>query len=246
MQQVGGGAEVLQRVHVAPALDPATTLLAGPTSLPLGPVAPPSARRRLKARRRPYGRKLGFAVFTTLSGALAFMLLTDGGRQTRGIAPLLPDPDQVLSWTGLRIDQVALSGQRFASDTDIFDALDLPNAHSLLSFDSTAARERIERLPWVATARIARIFPGTLDVHVSERKPAALWLRGGHEYLIDAEGRTLSQAQARSRAGLAARVGRGRRRRKPRRSSISSCAILASGSASKWPSASASAAGRST
>ncbi len=122
MQQVGGGAEVSQRVQVAPPLDPATTLLPTGAPLPGGPVAPPSSRRRPRARRRAYGRKLGFAVFTTLSGALAFSLLTDGGRQTRAIAPLLPDADQVLSWTGLRIDQVDLSGHRSASDAEIFDA----------------------------------------------------------------------------------------------------------------------------
>jgi cell division protein FtsQ len=167
------------------------------------------ARPRPGARRRTYGRKLGFAVFTTLSGALVFSLLTDGGRQTRAIVPLLPDAAQVLSWTGLRIDQVALSGQRFASDTDIFDALDLPNARSLLSFDSTVARERIEQLPWIETARISRIFPGALDVRITERKPAALWLRGGRELLIDATGRVLSAVQPGTQTGLPRVAGEG-------------------------------------
>jgi len=167
------------------------------------------ARLRPSARRRAYGRKLGFAVFTTLSGALAFSLLTDGGRQTRAMASLLPEAEQVLSWTGLRIDQVVLSGQRFASDTDIFDAIDLPNAGSLLSFDSTAARERIEKLPWIETASINRIFPGTLDVRVTERKPAALWLRGGREFLIDATGRVLSAVKPGTQTGLPRVAGEG-------------------------------------
>jgi hypothetical protein len=34
-------------------------------------------------RRRAYGRKLGFAMFAALSGALAFSILTDAGRDTR-------------------------------------------------------------------------------------------------------------------------------------------------------------------
>ena len=80
---------------------------------------------------------------------------------------------------------LTVSGQRFTADADIFDALDLPNVRSLLSIDSAAARERIERLPWIATATISRIFPGSLEVHVTERKPAALWIRGQREYLID-------------------------------------------------------------
>jgi cell division protein FtsQ len=167
------------------------------------------AQLRPSARRRAYGRKLGFAVFTTLSGALVFSLLTDGGRQTRAMLPLLPEAAQVLSWTGLRIEQVALSGQRFTSDTDIFDAIDLPNAGSLLSFDSTAARARIEQLSWVETASINRIFPGALDVRITERKPAALWLRGGREFLIDATGRVLSAVKPGTQAGLPRVAGEG-------------------------------------
>ncbi len=87
--------------------------------------------------------------------------------------------------------------------------IDLPKARSLLSFDSAAARERIERLPWVATASIARIFPGTLDVRVTERAPAAVWQRGGHAYLIDAEGRTLSEVQPGANPSLPRVAGEG-------------------------------------
>jgi cell division protein FtsQ len=147
--------------------------------------------RRLM-RQRAYGRKLGLAVFAALSGALAFSLLTDAGRETRAAMSLLPDADQVLFWTGLRLDQVALSGQRFTPDSDIFDALDLAKARSLLSFHSNAARERIEALPWIETASISREIPGALEVRVTERKPTALWLREGREILIDSTGRVLS------------------------------------------------------
>jgi len=211
LQQVGGGAEVSQRVHGAPSLDPVATLpsSANPAGVLTGSVALAPSTRRPRVRKRAYGRRLGFAVFTALSGALAFSLLTDGGRQTRNIAPLLPTADEVLYWTGLRIDQVALSGQRFASDMDIFDAIDLTNARSLLSFDSTAARKRIEKLPWIAAASINRVFPGSLDVHVTEREPAALWRRGDREYLIDATGQVLSGVKPGTYRGLARVTGEG-------------------------------------
>ncbi len=195
MQQVGGVAEGWWRVQHAPAPEAPTAL---PTDLqnaqqswPLAALPPSPLARRLM-RRRAYGRKLGLAVFAALSGALAFSLLTDAGRETRGALSLLPDADQVLFWTGLRLDQVALSGQRFTPDSDIFDALDLANARSLLSFHSDAARERIEALPWIETASITREIPGALEVRVTERKPTAVWLHEGREILIDATGRVLS------------------------------------------------------
>jgi len=204
LQQVGGGAEVSQRVQNAPPLDPATTLPPSPDRSLFS-----SVRQLQKARPHGYGRRLGFAVFTMLSGALAFSLLTDSGRQTRAVLPLLPDAGQVLAWTGLRLDQVALSGQRFTADADIFDAIDMRSALSLLSFDASAARRRVERLPWIATASISRVFPGALDVRVTERKPAALWLHGGQAQLIDATGRVLSAAKPNTQTGLPRVAGEG-------------------------------------
>jgi len=212
LQQVGGVAETSWQVQHAPAPETATTLppaLPRLTAMPAVPLPARGEARRLRPRRRSYGRKLGMAVFATLSGALAFSLLTDAGRQTRAALPLLPEADQVLYWSGLNIDQVALSGQRFTSDADIFDALDLPNARSLLTFDSTAARERIEALPWIATASITREIPGSLEIHVTERRPTALWLRGGREYLIDATGRVLSALKPGTRVNLPRVAGEG-------------------------------------
>lgn len=209
MRQVGVGADYLERAQAT--LQPRLTL---DNSLP--PISSKSfatggarMRRPISPHRRSFGRKLGFIVFAGLSGAFAFSVLTDGGKHMGGVAPFLPETDEVLYWTGLRIDQVAVSGQRVTPDVDIFDALDLSNVRSLLSFDSRAGRERIEGLPWIATATISRIFPGSLEVHVTERKPAALWLRDKREYLIDATGRVLSAERPGTHRGLPRVAGEG-------------------------------------
>lgn len=207
MQQVGGQTELTQRVQPAPALTPATTLGLRPTSRAIDT----GSRRRVGpgVHRQAYGRALGFAVFTALSGALAFSLLTDGGQRVRTVLPLLPEAGQVLAWTGLRIEQVTLSGQRFASDADIFHAMDLPAAHSLATFDSSAARERIEKLPWIETASINRVYPGALEVRVTERQPVAVWERSGRVYLIGSNGRVLSAARPGSHPALPRVAGEG-------------------------------------
>ena len=97
------------------------------------------------------------------------------------MATFLPAADEIRALAGLGIDQVTLTGHRFTLDRDIFDALDLANAGSLVTFDAGEARSRIEQLPWVSTAAISRVFPGSLDVRITERRPSALWVTTARE-----------------------------------------------------------------
>ena len=108
-------------------------------------------------------------------------------------APLGVDLDTIARGAGLGIEEVRVSGHRHASDSDILDALDLPNVRSMARFDSEEARRRIERLPWIASAEITRVFPDRLDIRVRERRPFAIWQRGNAEILIDETGRELQR-----------------------------------------------------
>jgi cell division protein FtsQ len=116
---------------------------------------------------------------------------------------------QGLIATGFGIDQVSLSGQRYTLDTDVFDALDLQNVKTFASLDTAAALKRIQRLAWVDTAQITRVFPGTLNVEIKERIPAAIWTRGDKDYLIDVTGRMLGPVSADSGWELPRLAGEG-------------------------------------
>jgi cell division protein FtsQ len=137
-------------------------------------------------------RKWLTALVAALTGAGAFFVMTAGGREARSLAPVWPDADQIARFAGFGIDQVSLTGVKFTLASDVFDALDLANVRSMASFDAAAVRSRLERLPWIATAELTRVFPDGLDVRITERKPFALWARGGRQYLIDRTGRVLS------------------------------------------------------
>lgn len=56
-------------------------------------------------------------------------------------------------------------------------------------------KAKIEKLPFVKTAAVTRVLPGGLRVLVTEKKPIALVLRGGKEYLVDSEGDVLAAAE---------------------------------------------------
>lgn len=103
-----------------------------------------------------------------------------------------PELDRLARFAGFGIDQVVLEGHRMSFDNDVFEALDLANVRTFAALDTAAAKARIERLPWIDKAELSRVYPGRLEVRVSERKPYALWHRADRRYLIDKTGRVLA------------------------------------------------------
>lgn len=153
-------------------------------------------RRRLKSQSQAVSnkvfRRISIIVGAICAGVGLFVVLNDGAPRYATPGSLQHDVEKAAIAAGFGIDQVSLSGHKFTLEDDIFDALDLPNTHSLLSFDPELLRERLQRLPWIKTATTARIFPGQLQITVTERQPVAVWRRGGQDYLIDDGGRVLA------------------------------------------------------
>ncbi|MGE5266346.1 MAG: cell division protein FtsQ/DivIB [Deltaproteobacteria bacterium] len=127
--------------------------------------------------------------FRSLAG-LAFVVVCATGAAFAHRAGAL-DRDAVASALGFGIEQVSMTGYHFTPDADLFAALDLKSARSLMSFDAGSARSRFERLPWVQSVEISRVWPGQLDVRVKERKAFAIWERDDGAELVDATGRVL-------------------------------------------------------
>ena len=125
-------------------------------------------------------------------GGLIFAILSDGGRNTAQAKPLIPRLDKLVADFGFGIDVITIRGHRLASDSDIFEALALKNAHSFVRFDSREAQRKIRELAWVKDVDITRVLPNRLEVTVSEREPYAVWRDGTDLKLVDVEGRVLS------------------------------------------------------
>jgi cell division protein FtsQ len=59
------------------------------------------------------------------------------------------------------------------------DALDLHLDGGFLTADLRSMRAELLEIPWVANANVRRRWPGTIEVHISEERPAACWGRAG-------------------------------------------------------------------
>lgn len=135
-------------------------------------------------------------VSAAMAGALIYTVVTDGGRNTRASDPLLPNIETAAAAIGFGVDQVVITGQKYTSDADIYEALDLDNTRSFATLNIDDARKRIEELPWIEKAELTRAYPGGLDVKVVERKPWAVWHKGGRDLLIDESGRILAEVKS--------------------------------------------------
>lgn len=172
-------------------------------------ASPRSARHQLTAgERRPPPARVprglwvlrGFAFVTLLAGVGGWLYLADGG--ARQPAALTAQIDQWLVAQGLGIEQISLEGHRYTPDADIFDALDLVNAGSMLRFSGTDAANRILRLPWVQRVQIRPLVPNGLHVIITERTPYAVWEHDGRHHLIDKTGHRLTTVGATAFADL--------------------------------------------
>jgi cell division protein FtsQ len=120
-------------------------------------------------------------------GVSAFLLLGNPELRAAALAPV----ERAVELAGFGLSQVSVSGHRFTADTDIYAALDLDSTRTLLTFDASAARARIEQLPWISRASIERVVPDRIEIRVTERVPFAVWRSGERNWLIDRAGRKL-------------------------------------------------------
>ncbi|MEL6978499.1 MAG: cell division protein FtsQ/DivIB [Pseudomonadota bacterium] len=87
------------------------------------------------------------------------------------------------------IQRLEVTGAVQLSDETLKAAIAPPEAErAALAFDYNGARARLEALGWVERASVVLKPPHTLAVEIVERRPAALWRRGGKLAVIDAGG----------------------------------------------------------
>ena len=133
---------------------------------PAAPVTPLVRPRRVRQRRRSR-RPIQLTVAVTALVATVWLLL---------VSPVLGvDTVQVDGVTTLPADQVR-------------ETAGIEPGTPLLRVDVDAARERVARLPQVASVEVTRGWPRTVVVTVVERVPIAIVGTPGRRSLVDAEG----------------------------------------------------------
>ncbi|HFC6369782.1 TPA: cell division protein FtsQ/DivIB [Neisseria lactamica] len=86
----------------------------------------------------------------------------------------------------LPVKKVLLKGDLVYSDRKVLGNLARKYIHgNILRADIDGAQEAYRRYPWIASAKVRRLFPDTVEIVLTERKPVARW---GGSALVDGDG----------------------------------------------------------
>ena len=106
----------------------------------------------------------------------------------------------VLSWVGwmaaselpgapfLTIDDIVVHGNEHLSAGEVLALMPGLRGAAILSVDLHDHRRRLTASPWLTGGTLRRRLPSTVEVFVTERRPAALARFGGRLFLLDASG----------------------------------------------------------
>jgi len=151
---------------------PTTTDAPAPVALPIDPRI---RQRRRQVRKAEGRRRLKLAI----AGACVVLLPVLGWALTRSSL--------------LDVDHVRLRGATHTTLADAAAAAGIHRGRAMTDVDEGGAAHRLDRLPWVARARVHRAWPGTVVIDVVERAPVATVPAGrGMWAIVDATGRVLT------------------------------------------------------
>ena len=174
-----------------------TVVAKGPRTVHLG--------RMRRSRRTGTWQLLcaAFAASAVLYGAIV------GGQIEQLFNAAVTGAERAVVAMGFGVKRVMVEGQKNATDAAITTALAAGPETLMLAFDTDAAKERLEAVPWIRHAQVMRLLPSTLQVVIEERDPYAMWQNKGQTFVVDDEGVVLAPALPQAFPELPLVVGEG-------------------------------------
>ncbi|MEI7599037.1 MAG: cell division protein FtsQ/DivIB [Aestuariivirga sp.] len=131
-----------------------------------------------------------------LLGGVIMTGLFNGGYLDYEGSPWMLLPGKAASIVGMAAQEITITGLEHHEPETLLSAVGVQPGGSLMGFDAVQARNILQNLDWVETAKVQRLFPNQLVVEVKEREPFAIWQRGTAYYVIDKSGAAMSGLEA--------------------------------------------------
>jgi cell division protein FtsQ len=154
-------------------------------------------------------RHAGTIAAVLLIAASAGYGVMKGGHAPALLESLADARDSIANAAGFRITALAITGRRRLSEAEVLAAAGVTDRTSLLFLDVEAARRKLEASPWIVQATVRKLYPGQLEIAVSERDAFAIWQRDGKLSIIADDGTVLGVWGEREMQPLPLVVGEG-------------------------------------
>ena len=140
-------------------------------------------------RRLPRG--LGVAATVILLIGAGMFGVIKGGHADNVVDAFQDTRNALANAVGFRITSVVISGRNQLTQDEILAVGGVNGRSSLLFLDAATVRDRLKGDPWIADATVQKLYPGRLQIDITERKPYALWQQEGRLSVIAEDGTVL-------------------------------------------------------
>jgi cell division protein FtsQ len=148
------------------------------------------------------------ATVLILLGSAGFGIVK-GGHVEELSAALSDTRNAIANSAGFRITAVAINGRKQLSQDEVLAIGGVNGRSSLLFLDADAVRAKLKANPWIAEATVLKLYPGQLQIDISERSAFALWQQDGRLSVISDDGAVLEPYVSRRFLLLPLVVGKG-------------------------------------
>src|SRR6266576_1377018 len=169
--------------------------------------APPNRVILLLERYLPHRAGVTLTVLMLL-GSAAFGIVK-GGHVDELTQALSDTRNALANSAGFRITTVAINGRKQLSQDEVLAIGGVNGRSSLLFLDAATVRDKLKANPWIGDATVLKLYPGQLQIDISERTAFALWQQGGRLSVISDDGAVLEPYVSRRFLSLPLVVGKG-------------------------------------
>lgn len=133
---------------------------------------------------------LGLVGLGVLAGVLA------GGYIGKTQSAVEEKIQNAFAAAGFAVREVPITGNERTSSETVQAALGVAPGRPIFAVDPAAARGRLLKLPWIAEAEVRRQYPDTIAVRLVEKRPFAVWRKGGELLIIERSGAVITKEGA--------------------------------------------------
>ncbi|NVN87484.1 MAG: FtsQ-type POTRA domain-containing protein [Rhodopseudomonas sp.] len=174
------------------------------------PVKRPEDADRLTAFVEKYvPRRVGVAATVLILIGSAGLGVVKGGHLGEVIEALSDARNAVANVVGFRIVNVAIAGRKQLTQDEILAIGGVNGRSSLLFLDAAVVRDKLKANPWIAEATVLKLYPGQLQIDITERSAFARLQLDGRLSVIADDGAVLEPYVARRFISLPLVVGNG-------------------------------------